>query len=116
MHTIDWSRLRYGVTEVLKVKHKQHNRIAIAIKGYKRLTWFIKASKMATPIDIISDGRNIASFFPFPKPIGIGDETTLFECIVACLRSLESQKLALDVVNSKTFDYNTLFRDCNSCI
>lgn len=86
MVLIDWSALHRGVPELKEVRYKGRARLAIVTKKYKKLPWFVNTPVMAPPIDILSNGKNLAAFFKRPKPVGSTEEVVIFERIKNALR------------------------------
>ena len=84
-------------------RQKWEEYVQITEKGYAGMPWYVNSSQVAPIIDIWSDGRELVVVFAPPQPIATKDEVALFRSVIACLRFLESKRLALREVERSFF-------------
>ena len=103
MDRIDWSEIPSGVLHSKETSHKGWDCVRITVKGYEDLPWFVHSSIVAPAIDIVSTGKNFASYFKRFQPVKISNELAIFKEILACLKFLKSKRMALSAVASSSF-------------
>ena len=103
MDSINWDILIPDVPSSSEFQYRGRTCQRMAVKAYSHTPWFFITSQVSPLLDVWSYEGNLVAVFELDQPVAATDEVAIFQGIVACFKSLRSQSLALNAVDSNTF-------------